>query len=110
MLVDDVCKKCGSEEFCKQAKCNVYKEVLRLCNQIMNDKQREHLQNTYYNNRELFIQEFYLIMKLNGSNHELLRRLIVYKEIDKDSSLYIAISQELYNNYVRREEDFIQYK
>ena len=110
MLVDDICKKCGAEEFCKQAKCNVYKEVLRLCNQIMNDKQRQYLENTYFNNPELFIKEFYSIMKLNESDWRLLKRLIVFKEIDKDSALYIPISQELYDNYVRRKEDIIQYK
>lgn len=105
MLVDEVCKKCGAEEFCKQAKCNVYKEVLKLCNQIMNDKQRQYLENTYFNNPELFIGEFYAVMKLNETNYELLRRLMVFKEIDKESAVYTAISQELYNTYVRRKED-----
>ena len=104
MLVDDICKKCGAEEFCKETKCAVYKEVLKLCNQIMNDKQREYLENTYINNPELFIGEFYAVRKLNETDWGLLRRLLVFKEIDKESSVYTAISQELYNTYVRRKE------
>lgn len=91
-----LCEKCEND-LCKEDKCKAYYDVAKYLHdkELLNDKQKKYLQSIYINEPELFISEFYQIMKLNKNDDKLLKRLNTFKSIDFNNSLYLVIAEEL---------------
>lgn len=96
-ILKSLCEKCGND-LCYNEKCKTYYEIKNYLNDnenILNDRQKQYLLSIYTNTIELFISEFYQVMKLSKANDKLLNRLKIFSDLKYDNPLYLAISEEL---------------